>query len=168
MGFVWTDIAALPDRHPEIFVGFCFAWVFGIMGLSAVIRLQRGKPIFARVPADAIFTEKWTSGRSLRNLVGRFGGARNALLVAVTPTRLIVRPHFPFTLVFLPEIYGLEVEIAPSQLRGAEERQGVLLKRIVIEYALPGRGDEEMELRLRNPAGFLAAIETFRARRSAR
>jgi hypothetical protein len=168
MDLASSDIAAFMDRHPEIVIGFCFAWLFGIMALSAVVRVRRGKPVFARVPANAIFTEKRTSGRSLRNLITRFGGANNVLLVTVTPDRLTVRPHFPFTLMFMPEIYGLEVEITPSQLRGVEERQAFLRKAVVVEYALPGRGDEQIELRLRDRSGFLAAIQTFRAKRSSR
>lgn len=168
MGLSGADLAALVERYPAMPALLGLAWVFALAGVSALVRVRRGKPVFAHVPKDAIFTEKWASGRSFRNLITRFGRANNALLVAVTPTKLIVRPHFPFTLLFLPEIYGLELEVTPSQLRGAEERQVLWRKSVVVEYALPGRGDEQMELRLKDRAGFLDAIQTLKGRRPSR
>lgn len=164
----WSEFGRFVDSHPGVFIACWWGWIIGFIGISALLRAQRGKPFFAHVPADATFIEKRASGRSLRNLIGRLGGANRVLLVAVTPTKLIVRPHFPFTLMFLPEVYGLELEVTPSQLRGVEERQSFLRKAVVVKYALPGRGDEEIELRLRDRSGFLAAIQTFRAKRSSR
>lgn len=161
-------IGRFTQTHPELFVVGILTWLVGVTALSAVIRIRRERPIFARVPDDAIFTEKRTSGRSLRNFISRFGGANNALLVVVTPQRLIVQPHFPLTLMFLPGIYGLELELNATQLRKAEEKNGPFRKTVLLEYALPSRGDERLELRLRNPEGFLKAIQVLKARRPPR
>src|SRR5688500_18299687 len=87
---------------------FAFAWLLTVVAVSVLYRLTRGKPLLRpRVP-DALFSQNWCSGRSLRNVVTRLGGASGCLWVTVTRDELLVGSHFPFTLMFLPEIYGLE------------------------------------------------------------
>ena len=51
---------------------FAALWVLFWALASVVVRRSRGHPILARVPKDALFVERWTSGRSAANgLVAR-------------------------------------------------------------------------------------------------
>jgi hypothetical protein len=98
------DLHASQEQwFPALFAGG-LSWVLLWLGASFAYRKYKNKPILAEKPANAAFLETWTSGRSNRNLLTKIGGARNCLFVAVTRESLIVRPHFPFSLLFLPEI----------------------------------------------------------------
>ncbi len=88
------DQNPFPVWFPFLAVG----WIVFVIGVSIVFRRSRGKPLFPKVPVDAIYVEKSASGR----------WASNCLLVAVTQKALSVVPKFPFNLMFLPEVYGLE------------------------------------------------------------
>lgn len=126
----------LPPRN--VFLGFALAtgWIALVIAASIVYRRIKGKPIFRRPIEHPLFLETWRSGRSLRSLVARFGGARNCLWVAVTGDSLRVGPYFPFNLMFLPEIYGLECTIPGSAVRSVARAGGV-----------PGRRPRPRELR---------------------
>lgn len=86
-------------------------WITLAIAVSIAFRKKRGKPIFPKAPPDALFAERGCSGRSLDTPWARIGGARNCLLVALTPQRLAIVPIFPFDLIFLPEIYGLDHDL---------------------------------------------------------
>ena len=156
------NLTAWIDAHPVAFIAAAWLWVGGGIALSVFFRLRRRKPIFAKPPADALFVERRTSGRSLRNFVTSVGGASNALMVAVTPDAVVVQPHFPFTLMFLPEVYGLDEVVTRSRLRKVEEVGGILGRKIVLEFSSTARGDERLELRLRDPDRFLEAVARMR------
>lgn len=94
-------------------VGWLSAWIVG----SIIYRQRTGKPLFPRVPDNAVFAEAWRSGRSLKNLLTRVGGARNCLLVYVADGAVTIVPVFPFNLMFLPEIYGLERTASTRDVR---------------------------------------------------
>jgi hypothetical protein len=131
-------------------------WVLLGFGGSAVFRIFRGKPLFAKELDCVVFSEKWTSGRSLKTFLSRIGGAKNVICVQVSKSELSIQPHFPFTLLFLPEVYGLEYRVALSSVRvvkdGQSGRRGIVL-------ALgPGIEPLKVELSLRNPDAFLAAV----------
>jgi hypothetical protein len=132
------------------------AWLLGWIAGSIVFRLQRGKPIVPRLPVDAIFKERAASGRSRKNFLTAIGGASNCLMVAVTADEFIVTPFFPFTLMFLPEIYDLEVRVPRGRARISNPASGLFGRNVTVsvEQAEP----YEMTLRLRNQAAFLAAM----------
>ncbi len=133
-------------------------WVLAVALASVVYRKAKVKPLRVVEPAHPLFMERWTSGRSLRNLIGRLGGARNCLFVAVTQHDFIVRPHFPFSLLFLPEIYGLEVAVPRSSVRGVELRSGVLGDRVLLTLEGSPGASYQFELRLRAPKDFVLAL----------
>ena len=96
------------------------AWI----GASIVYRRICGKPILFFGVRDASYQQRSASGHSNRSWLTKLGGARNCLVVAVAQGRLIVRPWFPFTLMFLPEIYGLEYDVPIESIIGVSNSHG--------------------------------------------
>jgi hypothetical protein len=141
-----------------LFVGNA-AWVVACLVASVVHRRLRGKPLVSRVPAGSVHVERWTSGRSNRSLLARLGGANNCLLVAVTPDFLVVRPHFPFTLMFLPELFALELEIPRSAITRVEHQRGLLGSTVAVRFREADGRPGLVEFRLRNAAEFLAHLQ---------
>jgi hypothetical protein len=83
------------------------------------------------------------------------GGAQNCLLVYVADGMLTVVPVFPFNLMFLPEIFGLELTV-PTALVGVEQVEGLFGKRLRISTDSPTR--EEFELSVRDPHGLQESV----------
>jgi hypothetical protein len=110
---------------------FSIGWIIAWIATSIVYRRKAHKPLFPRVPNDAVFAETRLSGRSLRNWVTRIGGASNCLLVYVSDSALTIVPMFPFNLMFLPEVYGLETTVPARAVRlegsGGSRRQRLVL-----------------------------------------
>lgn len=98
-------------------------WIGGWIAASIWFRRTNGKAIIPQKPSNAIFCEDWCSGRSLRNGLTRIGGARNCLLIYVSGGELVVTPRFPFTLMFLPEIYGLDLRVSTAAIASVEPTQ---------------------------------------------
>lgn len=143
----------MTDAQLTIIALVPFVWLSAFVLLSIFRRRHIGKPIFPKAPAVAVFVEKRTSGRNLKTVRGRFGGAKNCLLVVVTETDLSVEPMFPFNLMFLPEIYGLDFRIKRSTIQQAEMRKSFFGETIVIHAP-----DERFELRLRDAEAFKRAL----------
>ncbi len=126
------------------------------MAASIAYRRRTGKPIFPRAPAGAVFAEAWCSGRSLKNGLTRVGGASNCLLVYVADGALTVIPVFPFNLMFLPEIYGLEATVPTAELT-ARPTSGLFGNRLLLT---PGKGrDAPIELAVRDRQGLINALD---------
>jgi len=132
------------DPFPAWLVFLAIGWIVFMVGASVVFRRSKGKPVFPTVPSDALFVDKWASGL----------WASNCLLVVVTNETLSVVPKFPFNLMFLPEIYGLERTIPVGAIREVRRLRGLGLgNNVAVHY-----GDAELRLKVRNPQGFLDAI----------
>jgi hypothetical protein len=153
-----ADIFTFLDRHADALFVAAFLWIFVWVGASVFYRRAKGKPIHTEPPANALFVEKWTSGRSLRSLKTKLGGARNCLLVAVTKELLFIRPHFPFTLGFLPETYGLDWEIPRSKIKRVSTVRGLLKDSVLVEFSLPQAETGRVELKLRDPEKFMQVL----------
>jgi hypothetical protein len=157
---VWnvSHLRAYMDQYFPVVVASLLAWIVLVAIASAIYRRIKGKAIITNVPANSIFVEQWTSGRSLRSVVTRIFGARNCLLVAVTDKALIVHPHFPFSLMFFPEVYGLDWTIPRAAIRRVEIRSGMRRERTIVEFK-SSRGEvDRVELKLRDPESFRAAL----------
>ena len=89
------------------------------------------------------------------------GGARNALFVGVSPESVYVLPQFPFNLLFLPEIYGLEHVIPRGQIRRAVSVSSLLGNEVRVEFNGASGASNELALKLRRPEQFLHAIGTM-------
>jgi hypothetical protein len=154
---------------PENFIiGFALAalWIALVILASVFYRRSKGKPIFRPHIERPLFLETWRSGRSLRSLITRLGGAQHCLWVAVNDSTLFVAPHFPFNLMFMPEINGLEYAVKGDAIRSVERRGGLLdRKRVRVSVARVSGADEAFEVSLRDPDGFVRAVEAIRRAR---
>ena len=132
---------------------------------SVQIRRRRGQPILRPAFPDALYTERWASGRSLRNVVTRFGGASGCLWVTVTPDALHVGLHFPFNLAFLGEFYRLEHRVDVRDIRAVEASRSLLGRRTVrVRFARPDGVEETIELQVTDPDRLAAALAAVRER----
>ena len=147
------------EQHAAFIAAFPILWIGAIVTASVIYRRQRGKRIFARTPPDCVFEENRRSGRELGS-IRVLGGASNALKVCVTRDTLFIMPCFPFSLMFLPEVWGLDHEIKLRRIQTIEERSGLLGRSLVVHLA----DDKRIELRLRDPDSFRHAIQSARQR----
>ena len=86
---------------------------------------------------------------------------RNCLVVAVTDERLVIRPWFPFTLMFLPEVCGLEFDVALSDVFSVTVDKGFFKSLIRLRFRNGGTRSD-VTLILRQPDGFLARVPKTR------
>jgi hypothetical protein len=123
------------------------AWTVFVVGISIVFRRSKGKPVFPVVPSGALYVDKWASGR----------WASNCLLVAVTDNAVTVVPRFPFNLMFLPEVYGLERTIPMTTVREVRRLQSFgLFNNVAVVY--DDGVQRELRLRVRKPQAFVDAV----------
>lgn len=109
---------------------------------------------------EVLFHERFGSGSSHRNLLTKLGGAQNCLLVTVTDCELLIRPWFPFNMLFMPEIYDLEHRIPIAEISSIHERRawyGIGL--LDIEFRIADRGSRRMTLYLRGKKDFIQALK---------
>jgi hypothetical protein len=128
------------------------------VGASIVYRKSRGKPLFSRKPPDAIFFEANGSGHSNRNLLTKVGGARNCLSVAVTEEAVLIQPRFPFSLMFLPEVYDLEHKIQRRHLCSVTPKKMLFGRSVELEFTTLEGESRSIELCLRGLDRFLEAL----------
>lgn len=126
-------------------------WIAFVIAASLIYRRAAGKPVLFFTLRSASFLERTASGHSNDNFLRRLGGARNCLVVGVVADRLIVRPFFPFNLVFLPEIYGLEHEIAIKDVVRAELGRSFWQKSLVVTYRNQSAETRSLTLYLKDP-----------------
>ena len=131
-------------------------WIGGWIAASIWFRRANGKPIIPQKPTDAAFCEDWCSGRSLRNGLTRIGGARNCLLVYVSDGHLVVTPRFPFTLMFLPELYGLDLRVSTGSIASVEPAQHFWGRPLRVAFHSPDLAP--IELRLHDERLFLDSL----------
>jgi hypothetical protein len=129
-----------------VWLGLTFVWIAGVCAWRARRILRSGKAILARVPENAVFSERWTSGSSDLSWFSRWGGAANVLLVALTPERLVVRLHCPFNLIATQS--DLDHDVAVGEISSVSSSGSQVL------VGVPGR---VLRLRLRDPRRFLDA-----------
>jgi hypothetical protein len=156
------ELHTLIESSRSMFFAVAFGWVFlGLLG-SAAFRLYRGKPLFVKKFETPLFAENWTSGRDLDSWLTRLGGARNAIYVGIGNGQLLVQPHFPFSLLFLPETFGLEYRL-PLELVNVLEIGKSPKNSIVITLGTSSIA-ANLELNLRDRESFLSALNANAAR----
>ncbi len=143
-----------------ILMGVAITWILLCIAASTIYRKIKGKPIFPRRPLNASFCETSASGHSNRSQFTRLSGARRCLMVAVTNDSLLVQPTFPFNLLFLPEIFGLELNIDKVGVRILQEKKMMFGKAVVLEYVTTDQRTQSIELELRGMDQFLKALST--------
>ncbi len=133
---------------------FPFVWIGGGIVVSILYRRLHGKPVVPRMPRDTNYKELTASGWDDGNWLRRLGGANRCLMVAVTDRELIVTPFFPFTLLFLPEIYGLELSVPLVRIRNVGRGRRLFRDCVLVETA-DGR---KLGLIVRDPDAFVRAL----------
>ncbi|HEX7849544.1 MAG TPA: hypothetical protein VF485_07415 [Sphingomonas sp.] len=144
------------SRFDWLFAWLAPLWLATWIGASIVFRLNRGKPVYPKRPANSVYYEGWGSGRSLNTIWSRIGGASNCLIIAVTREQLVVSPRFPFNLGFLPEVYGLEVTAPLRRVQVEKAAAGMFRTHVLL--SIDGEQSTRMQLKLRDRASFLAAL----------
>ena len=124
--------------------GLSFLWIASVIAASVIYRKRSNKPIFPEVPEDAVYFEKkagsaWASG---------------CLLVVVTPKLIAVTPTFPFTLMFLPEVFNVEKAEWLWLIKDVEVRTSLLPLNTTVRL----KDGRSFKLRLRRPKAFAAAV----------
>lgn len=126
-------------------------WIASVITASVIYRRIAGKPVlFFNLPS-ASFVERGASGHSNDNILRQLGGARNCLVVGVVADRFVVRPFFPFNLMFLPEIYGLEHDLRVTDVVRVELGRFLWMKKIVVTFADARAKTRSLTLYLRAP-----------------
>ena len=143
---------------PELFL---VVWVIGVLlvwppwfWMSVRSRRVRGEPIIPRAPANASFCERRASG-SLKNTLG---GAKNCLMVCVVGDKLWITPTFPFNMIAPYGMLGMEHRTARDEIISLEFHKAWLGDVVLIEFRRQGARPVLLELRLRDPEGFFAAL----------
>lgn len=146
-------------------------FVVAVLGTFAVIlvtiirRANKGQLNAPKPPEDAVFVEKWASGRNLGSWRQSMGGARKCLFVALTKDRLITALQPPFNLfsrsdlehdIPLGNVMGLTAAI--DSWRGPSVR---------LRFRDPHGSGQEIELLLDDQQRFLDAWRSLEAAKSA-
>ena len=134
-------------------------WLAGVVGASVVYRRARGKPVLFFGIRGAQFLERFASGFSHDTWYTRLGGASNCLVVAVSERRLIVRPWFPFNMLFLPEIYALEHEIPLAQVMDVSVTKWWGHRRVVVRCRDSENQERALSLFLRSPERLMDVLQ---------
>jgi hypothetical protein len=143
--------------------GFVMVAFLALATGSVLYRLQKTKPIMKPDFPDPRFSEAWCSGRSDRNVLARLFVAKNFLWVVVTKDYLQVSPHFPFSLLFLPEAFGLDHRIPGKTILDVRETSSAVLGPSVLIQYRHATGDEEyLELRVHNATALTQALAKIR------
>lgn len=125
---------------------------------SVAYRVVSRKGVFAHRRPDAVFVERWASGRSGSGLLSRLSTARNCLQVQLTPDELVITPHFPFTLGFVPEIYDLDKRITVKSVRRAVHLGGTYAQAVELTYSQPDGTEGVLQLLLRQGEVFVGKV----------
>jgi hypothetical protein len=131
------------------------------VGLSVAARAIAGKPIvFFSVPG-AVFQERTASGCEWDVWWRRFGSASNCLVVALTGTRLVIRPFTPFNLMLLPEVWGLEHDVPLRRLIGVQRERHWLQRGVMVRFRDESGSERAMFLKLRREEDFLRHVQAL-------
>jgi hypothetical protein len=142
----------------QVSAGLWALLIFGWFAASVAYRLVAGKAIFASANGDAVFVERWSSGRAGAGLLAKLSAGRNCLQVQITPTELIVTPHFPFTLGFLPEIYDFDARVKLQDVQSAVLLGGAFVQAVEVIYRNGADESCTLQLLLRRGGEFASSM----------
>jgi hypothetical protein len=152
-------VAPAPFNNFRILFAGSFGWIAFLIMASVIYRYKKGKSLPAIDPVAVLYRESGASGSSHKNFLTRLGGARGCLVVTATSHEIDVRPHFPFNLMFLPEIYDLQYRISVQQIRNIERVKHWIGKdSIKIDFIENDGNNKTIELYLSNTDKFLDSI----------
>lgn len=147
------------EETPLLASGAFWLAILGVwFALSVVYRRASGKPLMAGRRPDAVFAERWTSVRIGSGLLARLSTARNCMHVQVTDHELHIHPHFPFTVGFMPELYGLDKVVPLDRVRSAAILGGNRTMAVEVVFQMPDSDTETAQLLLRGAEPFIRAV----------
>lgn len=142
-------------------------WAYAIvLALIASVpyRVWSGKGVFARPRPGAVFVERWVSIRTGAGLFSRLSAGRNCLQVQVTERELIVSPHFPFSVAWVPELYDFDRRIPLERVREALIVGGERTQAVEVAYQTDGGESRVLQILMRQGAPFVKAVLQGRQR----
>ncbi len=145
-----------PDLSRAILV--TFALTFALFVASAIERARTGKPILFFGVSDAAFIEHTASGSTVMPSWRRFLTGNGCLVIAVAEGRLVIRPFFPFNMMFTPELLRLEYDVPVKNVVSATMH--LLLGRERVHLVFWDDDGERCEFSalLKDPATFLRLV----------
>jgi hypothetical protein len=143
-------------RQILIFLVGPLTWLIIVVAVFAVWRLRRGRP-GAPPPAGVLFHEAFVSGSSHKNAFTRhFVVSHNTASVTVTPEELIIASAVP--------IGDLNHRAPRASAKAAVGRTAFGRTSVTVEFDAEDVGRRAVELALRDPDGFVAALDDRPAR----
>ena len=89
--------------------------------------------------------------------------AKNILWVIMTKNELHVSPHFPISLMFLPEAFGLDHRVPKKNIIDVRETSSSLLgRRVVVKYRHATADEEHLELWVNDIPTLMRALADLR------
>jgi hypothetical protein len=147
-------------------VWFVVLWaVLFAYALGSRWRALKGTPGGVREPSrqDVVFDESYASARSHKSTYTRLGQATRCIHVSVTKSAVLIRPHFPVSLIGSDMDLVHDVPLTSiSSVRLLSEQR---VSAIAVEFSLP-TGTRRVDLLLKRPAEFLAAVSRHIADRN--
>jgi hypothetical protein len=146
--------------HFNLLMGTGVLWILLMLAVSIAYRRSKGKPVFPRKPDGCLYYEGMGSGHSNRYFYTKLGGARNCLMIALTPTELIVATRFPFNMMFLPEIYDLDHRIPRARILSVAADKFLWVKTVEIAFTDADGQSRSLTLYPKDADGFLKALDS--------
>jgi hypothetical protein len=142
---------------------FLIIWCIGMLMCIArtyrqwaVWRKRGGFPL--PTPEAILYEDQYASGRSLKNVLTTFGGARSWLHIVVTADEVLITLSHP--LEFTAAAYDLEHRIRKTAIIGLKEvarAQDFFEKRWELEYE-DERGRHQLQVKPYDPMKFVGAV----------
>jgi hypothetical protein len=147
-------------EHFELFFAFSFLWVLAYVALFAWRRHKAGPTHPSFSESDILFSEKYASGSSDKNLFARLGGARNALAVTVLKDALLVEPVGIFKWFMPPGFNDLEHYVPRSNILSVDAVSTLAQNTVRIEIRGRDGTTRTLELAVRGHAELLSALRS--------
>jgi hypothetical protein len=138
------------------------AGVGSVLVLSVAYRLYKGKPILRPNFEQVRFLETWRSGWSDRDALTRLGGARSCLWIAVIQDELRISPHFPFNLLFIPEVFHWDFRIPGKAIVEMTHRSLEDKSRVIIRFRHATGEEDSFEFTIKDFKEFRNAFNAIR------
>ena len=136
----------------------CLSALGGFIAIGYLVRTSRKarsqRPVIAA--EEILFQESFASGRSLKNLFTRAGGANNCLRLVITKELLLVTSWFPFSLISPHS--DLEHVIPRGTILSVEPYSAFRRKGLQLAYTDAKGESHSLQLFPRDLNGFLRAL----------
>lgn len=94
--------------------------------------------------ADILHAERWCSGYRLTNLWTQLGNARNCLMALFLEDRIIMRLHYPFSMI-APFYGGFDLSIPYSAIIDVRDKKLFWISRgLILHYRDDSRGTDKV------------------------